>query len=123
MPDTLALGDTEASRAGRARWAATEGSSFPLGVSWVADEAACFYLRGVSEDDDDLYVMINTYWRALTFTVQEADDRTWKRVIDTSVASPLDFCEPGREVSVQSRAYTVGPRSVVVLIRRRDDRR
>ncbi len=40
MPDTLALGDTEASRAGRARWAATEGSSFPLGVSWVADEDA-----------------------------------------------------------------------------------
>lgn len=76
-----------------------------------------FHLRGASEDDDDLYVMINTYWRALTFTVQDADDRTWKRVVDTTLASPLDFCEPGDEVPLPSQTYTVGPRSVVVLIR------
>ena len=77
----------------------------------TADQSSC------------LPFMINPYWQALTFTVQEADDRTWKRVIDTGVASPLDFCEPGREVSMESRAYIVGPRSVFVLIRRRDDRR
>jgi len=76
-----------------------------------------FCLRGAAEGDDDLYVMINAYWRALTFTVHDGGARTWKRVVDTSLTSPSDFREPGFEVPLQSRTYSVAPRSVVVLIR------
>ena len=49
----------------------------------------------------------------------QADRRL--RVVDTNLASPSDFCEPGDEVPVRSRTYVVGPRSVVEFIRRRDD--
>ncbi len=81
-----------------------------------------FHLSGASQGDDDLYVMINAYWRALTFTVQEGDLGKWKRVVDTSLPSPADFCEPGREVPIRSRIYEVAARSVVVLIASRRDR-
>jgi isoamylase len=76
-----------------------------------------FYLRGATQRDDDLYMMINAGSRALTFTVQGREPGTWKRVVDTSLASPWDFCEPGREVPLQSRICVLEPRSVVVLIR------
>ncbi len=82
--------------------------------------SVAFYLRGASQGDDDLYVMVNAYWRALPFTVQEGPPGTWRRVVDTSLASPSDFREPGREVPLRSGVYVVEPRSVVVLIRPRD---
>ena len=54
-----------------------------------------------------LYVMINAWWQDLVF-----------RVIDTARQSPHDILEPGQEVPLQSLDYTVGARSVVVLISR-----
>ena len=38
-------------------------------------------------------------------------------VVDTALTSPDDFRNPGKEVPVSSLDYTVGPRSVVVLLR------
>jgi isoamylase len=92
------------------------------GTAWAPTPTShthslAFCLRGAAEVDDDLYVMINAYWRALTFTVHDGGARTWKRVVDTSLTSPSDFREPGFEVPLQSRTYSVAPRSVVVLIR------
>jgi glycogen operon protein len=76
-----------------------------------------FYLSGASQRDDDLYVMINGYWEALTFTIQEGGQ--WRRVVDTSRESPDDFREAGRAAPLDSPRYPVGPRSVVVLVRPR----
>jgi glycogen operon protein len=77
-----------------------------------------FCLHGASQNDDDIYVMINAYWQALRFVVQEGQPQEWFRVVDTSLATPADFCEPGTEQRLQSLDYRVGPRSTVVLIRR-----
>jgi isoamylase len=77
-----------------------------------------WYLDGLSESDVDLYVMVNAFWEALTFTVQEGQPGDWRRVIDTGRRSPDDFREPGAESSLDDRRYHVGPRSIVVLIRR-----
>jgi glycogen operon protein len=74
-------------------------------------------LRGASQEDADLYVMISAYWEPLTFNIQEGAVGEWTRVIDTSLNSPGDLCEPGSEVAVTSPTYVVGPRSVVVLVR------
>jgi len=49
-----------------------------------------FCLRGASQQDVDIYPMINAYWDHLRFTIQER-----KRVGDTSLDSPDDFCKPG----------------------------
>ena len=59
-----------------------------------------WFLDGRSELDDDLYVMVNAYWEALTFEIQEGRSDEWHRVIDTSLASPDDVSEPGHEVGV-----------------------
>jgi isoamylase len=77
-----------------------------------------FGLHGASQNDSDLYVMINAYWEPLTFVVQEGEPGDWYRVVDTILPSPEDFCEPGNEQRVESASYKVGPRSVVVLVRK-----
>ena len=76
-----------------------------------------YCLHGQSVGDCDLYVMINTYWEDLTFTMQEGAVGQWQRVVDTSLDSPLDFCEPGNEIRVSLQNYTAKARSVVVLVR------
>jgi pullulanase/glycogen debranching enzyme len=59
--------------------------------------------------------MINAYWEALRFRIQEGEPRHWLRIVDTDLASPADFSDRGSPL--QSPIYEVAPRSVVVLIR------
>jgi glycogen operon protein len=75
-----------------------------------------FYLDGASQNDDDLYVMINSYWERLTFTVQLGEPHQWRRVIDTNREEPDDFLEGDGE-PLPSLRYNVGARSIVVLLR------
>ena len=77
-----------------------------------------FFLHGASQNDNDLYVMVNAWWEELTFIVQEGAASDWYRVVDTSLQSPEDFSEPGREPKLTSLNYRVGARSTVVLIRK-----
>jgi isoamylase len=78
-----------------------------------------FALHGASQQDNDLYVMINAYWEDLDFQVPEATSAEWRRVVDTSLESPRDFLEPGGESSLESLHYRVAARSVAVLLRER----
>jgi glycogen operon protein len=74
-----------------------------------------FCLHGVSQDDVDIYVMINAYWERLEFQVQEGTAHDWMRIVDTALASPDDFSERGKPLQVAG--YSVAPRSMVVLLR------
>lgn len=78
-----------------------------------------FCLHGESQKDDDLYVMINAYWEDLVFRLQEGKAGEWYRVVDTSVASPLDFCQCENRKPLRSPIYPVKARSIVVLVRPR----
>jgi pullulanase/glycogen debranching enzyme len=49
---------------------------------------------------------VNSCWQALTFVVREGEPQKWFRVVDTSLATPEDICEPETE------------RSTVVLVRK-----
>lgn len=60
--------------------------------------------------------MINSYWDPLAFAIQATPSGRWARVIDTGAESPNDFLEPGAEAVLTSTAYSVGPRSIVVLL-------
>jgi glycogen operon protein len=77
--------------------------------------SVAFCLRGASQDDDDIYVMINAYWEELDFQVQEGAAGEWMRIADTALPSPDDFSDSGGLLS--SVSYRVAPRSVVVLLR------
>jgi isoamylase len=87
-------------------------------LSWFSHSLA-FCLHGTSQQDSDLYVMINAYWEKLDFVIQEGQAAEWWRVVDTSMSSPEDFCEPGRERRLLTSSYAVQPRSVVILSRKR----
>jgi isoamylase len=74
-----------------------------------------FCLHGASQGDDDIYVMINAYWEALEFHIQEGAPQDWLRIVDTDLPSPADFSEPA--VPLQGSKYQVAARSIVVLLR------
>jgi len=91
-----------------------------------------FYLSGKSQNDADLYVMINAASQDMTFHIQQGEaavgdraspiahshqEKIWKRVVDTSLASPDDIVELGHEPCIASLEYLVRGRSVVVLMR------
>jgi glycogen operon protein len=84
-----------------------------------ASRSLAFYLRGASQGDDDLYVMVNAHREALDFIVREGAPSDWRCVIDTAQESPRDILEPGQEARLTSAYYNVGSRSVVVLRRPR----
>ena len=97
------------------RWYGVEsGADLSHGSRSIA-----YHLSGASQGDDDLYVMVSAYWEPLEFVVQEGQPSEWRRVVDTGRESPGDICEPGRELLLTSVRYTVGPRSIVVLVRPR----
>jgi len=74
-----------------------------------------FCLHGASQGDDDIYVMINAFWEALDFEIQEGTAREWKRVVDTALPSPHEFSDPG--APLEQTSYRMAPRSIVVLLR------
>ena len=56
-------------------------------------------------------------WKKAYVKLQEGSAQEWKRIVDTSLPSPDDFCCQG--VPLQRATYTVAPRSIVVLLRQR----
>jgi glycogen operon protein len=97
------------------RWYGVDG---PVDLSHESRSLA-FCLRGASQGDDDIYVMVNGYWEALDFTVSDGVAGEWRRVVDTGRESPDDIREPAQEAALASARYAVLPRSVVVLVRPR----
>ena len=77
-----------------------------------------FFLRNSEESGTDLYVMINMYWNALNFVVQEGG--SWTLVVDTSHDSPGDIVELA-QATPAGPACTVKARSIVVLTRRAEN--
>ncbi len=64
----------------------------------------------------DLHVVLNMEDQELDFEVPPITDRSWYRLVDTSLPSPADFCDPGDEVAVAGHSIKAAARSVVVLI-------
>jgi len=85
------------------------------GVVDLSSRAFAFLLRGGSQGDADLYVMINGGPDAIPFVLQDPDDH-WRVVVDTSRRSPDDIDPQGRQLLARP-SYVVEGRSVVVLVR------
>jgi isoamylase len=89
-------------------------------VRWhpVAPHALAYFLRGASQHDANLYVMINSSAEGIVFSIEEGADGSWQRAIDTSLPSPNDVVEAGHEPVISATNYKVEPKSVVVLMSR-----
>ena len=97
------------------RWYGTDGEADLSPES----RSLAYFLRGEELGDSDLYVMINSFWEDLDFSVQIGREGEWLRVADTGIESPDDIAEPGSGYPVSSLRYRVKARSIVVLERRR----
>lgn len=77
-----------------------------------------FYLDGKKENDDDFYILVNSYWQPLSYTIEKpAPD--WKIIIDTAAPSPGDITTFSNSNTLQGNQYNVQARSIVVLQRQR----
>ena len=65
-----------------------------------------------------LHIIANAYWESLDFALPPSPARrraAWQRILDTTLASPDDIRFGEEAPAVETAAYRVGPRSVVVL--------
>ena len=106
-------GETNARGIADITWHGTE-----LGApAWDDPEArALAYTLAGFGDDPDIHVMMNMFWGALDFALPVIPGRAWHRLADTSLPSPEDVSELGKEIPITTERYTVTDRSVVVLV-------
>jgi glycogen operon protein len=90
----------------------------PRGVADVTLHQIAFGLRGESQGDDDLYVMVNGGHEPTAFIVQDGERGPWCVAIDTARPAPDDI-ELERPRPLAHTSIVVEPRSVVVLVRPR----
>lgn len=92
----------------------------PQGVVDFGEPAVAWCLRGASQGDLDLYVMVNVGHEPVTFVLQDAA-QPWHLAIDTSRPSPADI-ELERLCQLKRPSYMVAGHSVIVLVRPVADR-
>jgi glycogen operon protein len=75
------------------------------------------HLAGEAEDID-LFLIANAHWQRHTFALPAPSVRKqWYRLVDTFLTPPADIAVRGEEpILACPQSYTVGPRSVVVLV-------
>jgi glycogen operon protein len=72
-------------------------------------------IRGAVEA---FYVIANFYWEPLDFVLPPPPRRStsnWRRVLDTSLSAPDDFCPLAEAPPLPDAVYCVQPRTVVLL--------
>lgn len=75
-----------------------------------------YCLHGHSQDDTDLYVMINSAADEVAFGIQEGSVGAWKVAVDTSKPSPQDIAQGELTPSIKSQTIEVDARSIVILM-------
>jgi isoamylase len=83
-----------------------------------ASRTLAVYLRGASQQDIDLYVMVNASETDVAFEIQEGRPGEWQLAFDTGLVSPDDFPDPAARSCVPSRSYVVRPHSIAGMTRR-----
>ena len=89
----------------------------PVADLSFASHSIAFVLHGASRMDNDLYVMVDGYWKDLEFEIQEGPAAYWQRIVDPSLDAPVDYLEPGAAKILTCLRYQVSARSVVILQR------
>lgn len=77
----------------------------------ASSQQLAYCLHGSSQDDDNIYVMINGGGEPIEFEIHENGE--WQRIIDTSKDSPDDFVAHG--VPLKTASYILKAQAVCVL--------
>lgn len=92
------------------------------GAAGLADFASeprsfAYFLNGRSQQDDDLYVMVNMSTRDIVFSIQEPAEGVWYKVVQTAADTPHDIVEPGEAAQLHGNECLVQAQSIIVLLR------
>jgi isoamylase len=84
---------------------------------WSYNSHALAFTLHYPNAGEQLHIMLNAYWEALTFQLPPLQEHErWHRIVDTAIAPPRDFCYPDDSPVVDGTFYPVSPRSSVVLL-------
>ena len=84
---------------------------------WSEDSHCIAFNLCHPEYNEQLYVILNSYWEPLNFELPHLNyGEHWHRIIDTSLPFPLDFQSPETAPIVKEKYYQAGARSSVVLL-------
>lgn len=86
-----------------------------------SEQSRCLALQLLSEvlehPAQHYYLISNAHWERHYFNLPSLEGQHWHRVIDTSLASPDDIAEPGKEQRLTPEEhYIVNARSTVLLM-------
>ena len=104
------------------RDASLDWSGVTVGQPDLGDDSHSIALT-LRADQGALHLIFNAWWESLDFELPRSDAGVtgWRRIIDTSLASPDDIVvDIADAVPVEGTSYTVGPRSVVMLAARHE---
>jgi glycogen operon protein len=73
----------------------------------------CFTLLGVAPQEPALHVMINMAPTVRKLPLPDAAERSWRRLVDTTLVAPDDVVPAG--VGVPSSHYLLGPHGIAVF--------
>lgn len=76
-----------------------------------------YCLCGASQQDDDVYVMINASESDKSFEIQEGRPEEWRLAFDTGLISPNDCPQSAEESYIRSSSYVVRSHSIAGMIR------
>ncbi len=84
---------------------------------WSYESHSIAFTLAGFQGTSDIHAMINCYREDLSFELPDLPPgKKWLRSIDTSIDSPNDIVDAGKEVAVHSKTYVTAARSIVVLI-------
>jgi glycogen operon protein len=70
-----------------------------------------------ADSQERLHVILNAYWEPLAFDLPPAvAGRSWRRLVDTSLPTGQDFCDPPMPLAGDSQQYACQARSSVILV-------
>ncbi len=87
-------------------------------MDWSEEARSLAYcLHGASVGDTDIYVMINSHWKAKDFSIQEGHAGDWKVMINTALDAVNTVSDESKAPVLKSMRITVEERSIVVLVK------
>lgn len=84
---------------------------------WSYDSHSLAFTLRYGEFNESLHVMLNAFYQPLAFELPSLGGKGhWRRVVDTALDSPDDFCCVEKAAEVEESVYRVDERSSVVLM-------
>jgi glycogen operon protein len=88
----------------------------PNQPDWSPQSRVLSFTLGGADTESDVHVIMNMYWEPISFELPKVQKLKWYRAIDTSLDSPNDIVEPGKEKAVTGSTYVAQGRSISVFI-------